>query len=171
LFVTPVSFQLSTISKEEMMSHSIIGLAETVEQSVHEHISESYGDDGGFELPAACLFGVETDADGKFVDFSFVTAQPDVYELLDRPASELSSTFTTFALVTTGRAAPLNDDGGVDGAPSKHPMRRRVRLVITANIDGVASVLRFEDDKESPIVDPGQATGSLAEAVMNFVAH
>jgi hypothetical protein len=152
-----------------MMSNSIISLAEAVEQSVHESISDSYGDDGGFELPSACLFGIETDADGKFVDFSYVDAQSDVYELLNRRASELT-TFTTFALVTTGWAAPLKDNGELDGAPSAHPERRRVRLCVTANIDGVASVLRFEDDQDSPIVDPGQATGSLAEAVMNFVA-
>jgi hypothetical protein len=171
LFVTPVSFQLSTISKEEMMTQSIIGLAETVEENVHEHITSAYGEGGGFELPAASLFGVELDAEGNFVDTCYVTAHPDVYDLLERPASELSTTFTTFAIVTTGWAAPLNDDGEVDGAPSKHPKRRRVRLVITANIDGVASVLRFEDDSDNVIVDPGQGTGSLAEAVMNFVAN
>ena len=148
------------------MTQSIIGLAETVEENVHEHITKAYGEGGGFELPAASLFGIETDSDGKFVD-----AHPDVYDLLHLPASELLTTFTTFAVVTTGWAAPLNNDGEVDGAPSKHPERRRVRLVITANIDGVASVLRFEDDSDNVIVDPGQATGSLAEAVLNFVAN
>lgn len=153
------------------MTQSIIGLAETVEENVHEHITKAYGEGGGFELPAASLFGIETDSDGKFVDISYVYAHPDVYDLLHLPASELLTTFTTFAVVTTGWAAPLNDNGEADGAPSKHPERRRVRLVITANIDGVASVLRFEDDSDNVIVDPGQATGSLAEAVLNFVAN
>jgi len=33
---------------------------------------------------------------------------------------------------------------------------------------GVASVLRFRDDAETPILDAGEARGPLAEAVAGF---
>jgi hypothetical protein len=76
--------------------------------------------------------------------------------------------FDAAAIVTTGWAAPLNADGSVDGPPSQHEQRRRVRLVVVVADNGVASVLRFEDEPDEVVTDPGSATGSLAEAINRF---
>jgi hypothetical protein len=76
--------------------------------------------------------------------------------------------FDAAAIVTTGWAAPLGPDGTVDGAPSEHALRRRVRLVVVVADHGVASVLRFADDPDEVVTDPGSATGSLADAITRF---
>ncbi|MFN5601298.1 MAG: hypothetical protein ACK48T_04130, partial [Acidimicrobiaceae bacterium] len=89
-------------------------------------------------------------------------------ELLDSPSSALARMFDAAAIVTTGWAAPLGPDGTVDGAPSEHALRRRVRLVVVVADHGVASVLRFADDPDDVVTDPGSATGSLADAITRF---
>jgi hypothetical protein len=40
--------------------------------------------------------------------------------------------------------------------------------VIVVGDAGVASVLRFADDAESPILDAGEAKGPLADAVAGY---
>ncbi len=124
-----------------------------------------------FSLDGAQLYGVTVDNDDS-VSLVMIDSDPDVYDLLSIPASFRTSTFKTYALLTTGWAAPLNSDGEIDGAPSEHEMRRRVRLAVVASADdSVCSVLRFEDDPEETILDEGKATGSLANAVSHFVTN
>lgn len=95
---------------------------------------------------------------------------PDVYMLIDSLNDDkilANTSFDYFALLTTGWAAPLDSDGNVDGAPSKHPERRRVSLLITVDADNnnsIVSAIKFADD-DNVIFDYGGATGSLAEAV------
>lgn len=151
------------------MSQSIISVAEEVENILNSQLADQF--DNPFSIPSSRMYGVSVNDDGIITDLHFVESHPDIYDLLDKPASERNLSFTTFALVTTGWAAPLNADGEVDGAPSEHPGRRRVRLIITANLDGVASVLRFEDDSEDIVVDPGSATGALADALTRFLTR
>jgi hypothetical protein len=69
------------------------------------------------------------------------------------------------AMVCTGWAAPLGENGEVEGAPSKHPKRRRVVLfnVITPSAD-VASRLLMGDDEPTDDTD-GSGTGALADAL------
>ena len=102
----------------------------------------------------------------------------DVYELLeDRKTLTAIGNADTFSVLTCGWAAPLakddNDDDQV--APSQHPERRRVRLVVTATTSGVASVLRFKDKPNEKTIDEGTARGTLADAIQNLmqevVAH
>jgi hypothetical protein len=76
--------------------------------------------------------------------------------------------FDAAAVVTTGWAAPLAADGTIEGAPSEHAERRRVRLIVVVADNGVASALRFADEPDDVITDPGSATGSLAEAINRF---
>lgn len=121
-----------------------------------------------FELSGARLYGVN--CAGRPADepnMCFLVQHPDVYELLDAPSSALARMFDAAAIVTTG-IAPLNADGSVDGPPSQHEQRRRVRLVVVVADNGVASVLRFEDEPDEVVADPGSATGSLAEAINRF---
>ena len=92
----------------------------------------------------------------------------DAFELLDAPSSALARMFDAAAIVTTGWAAPLRPDGTIEGAPSEHALRRRVRLVVVVADNGVASALRFADEPDEVVTDPGSATGSLAEAITRF---
>ena len=91
----------------------------------------------------------------------------DVYDMLEsKQAQRLATKFGTITIVTAGWAAPLQTD--FDGPPSEHPERRRVRLAITANKSGVATVLRFSDTPDEIVEDDGAAKGSLADAITNL---
>lgn len=122
-----------------------------------------------FELQGARLYGVNVAQHGaEHPNLCLIAQHPDVYELLDAPSSALARMFDAAAIVTTGWAAPLASDGSVQGPPSRHAMRRRVRLTVAVADNGVASVLRFGDDPDQVVTDPGSATGSLAEAISRF---
>ena len=96
----------------------------------------------------------------------------NVYELLEnrKTITDIGNA-ESFTVLTCGWAAPLakddNDDDQVE--PSKHPERRRVRLAVSVNRSGVASVLRFQDNPNETIVDEGTARGSLADAVKQLM--
>ena len=92
----------------------------------------------------------------------------DVYELLKSSETlKIVKNNEFFTILTCGWAAPISEVD--DFAPSESPNRRRVRLVVGANISGVASVLRFQDKPNETIVDEGAARGTLADAVQKLV--
>jgi hypothetical protein len=148
-------------------------LASAVEERIHHMV-------GSFHLDNARLYGVtvvDADAvrahgedgdDDSAFRLSAIAEHPDIYELLTEPTSALGRMFDAVAVVTTGWAAPLGPDGEPDGPPSLSPARRRVRLCVVVSDAGTASALRFADDADSVVIDPGQATGSLADAVARF---
>lgn len=140
----------------------IMDIAQGVESKLHELLDT-------FELPGARLYGINcADCPSTQPNLCSLAQHPDVYELLDSPSSALARMFDAAAIVTTGWAAPLGPDGSIDGAPSEHELRRRVRLVVVVADHGVASVLRFADQPDDVVTDPGSATGSLADAITNF---
>lgn len=140
----------------------IMEVAVVVEDKIHQSLDS-------FELSGARLYGVNcADRTAATTSLCFLASHPDVYALLDAPSSALARMFDAAAVVTTGWAAPLAADGTVDGAPSEHALRRRVRLVVTVADQGVASVLRFADAPDDVVTDPGSATGSLADAITRF---
>ena len=146
----------------ETMDNEIMGIAEEAESLIHRVLTSTISDP--FAPAGARLYGVENG------EVFYISQHPDVYDLLeDANNREKALAYPHVAVVTAGWAAPLNADGEVEGAPSAHPMRRRVRLVVVANAEGVASVLRFQDDSDNTVLDPGQATGSLADAIRRFV--
>ena len=124
------------------------------------------------------MFGIETADNTKAGLYSvrgentmLVAEHGDVYEMLDTVEATAVAMLSDAVVVhTNGWASPLPEDGdeyeGV--APSKHPQRRRVRLLVVAKAGETASVLRFTDDWANPIFDEGQATGSLADAVQSL---
>ena len=105
------------------------------------------------------------------IDIKDIAQHPDVYMLIDQLNDDkrlANNSFDYFCLLTTGWAAPLNEDGEVRGAPSKHPERKRVSLLITADLNNnndIISAIKFHDDEADLVFDYGQATGSLAEAI------
>lgn len=146
----------------------VLAAATTVEQHIHRLIDS-------FEMSGARIYGVTIDDVERLHEehndalrVSFLAQHPDVYELLQAPTSSLGRMFHAAAIVTTGWAAPLGPDGSVEGAPSEHVLRRRVRLVVVVCDAGVASVIRFEDAPDDVVVDDGSATGSLAEAIHSY---
>ena len=106
------------------------------------------------------------------LEFKIIGENQDIYELIYNLTLDKTHTNSNYVtLKTTGWAAPLNEDGEVDGAPSEHPKRRRVRLFVSVDVDNknvVGSSLKFDDDEEV-IYDFNTATGSLAEAMMMLV--
>ena len=71
---------------------------------------------------------------------------------------------SAFVVVTTGWGAPLGEDGKINGAPSAHPERRRLRVACCYAEDGTRiSRLDFGDDGETTETDDG--SGQLAEAL------
>jgi hypothetical protein len=147
--------------REQIME--IMELAERVESEVNNTL--------GFDLKQALLVSV---TDGLFgVELSAPLTHGDVYELLESEASmELAKRSEYVAIVTCGWAAPIREDDDDDNqvAPSQHPARRRVRLVVLANRSSVSSVLRFSDTPDEVVTDAGKATGSLADAIHQLIS-
>ena len=142
--------------------HDIMSTAVAAEEKLHGILDT-------FELAGARLYGINV---GDGIEPQpvpcYLAQHPDVYELLEAPSSALARMFHAAAIVTTGWAAPLDPDGQVQGPPSAHAQRRRVRLTVLVSNSGVASVLRFADEPDDVVTDPGSATGSLAEAITRF---
>lgn len=148
-----------------------IELAGKVEAHLHTLLKGTGGNSNPYALEGAHLYGVALgDGDGE-IAITLIDTHPDVYDLLDSTENALvASGFAYTLVVTTGWASPLNENGEVEGRPSEHAQRRRVRLSIVANYESVASVLRFADDPDNVVTDAGEATGSLNDAIRNFVA-
>ena len=145
-----------------------VEIAEQIEKEIHSLLSK--GDEPTpFVMEGAHLFGVDYTAEGA-PKLMFIESHPDVYDLLANDYNALvASAYAWTLVVTTGWDAPLNANGNIDQPPSQHAERRRVRLTCIANRQSVASVLRFADQPDDVITDEGGASGSLADAIQQFV--
>jgi len=148
---------------------SVLETAEKTEQRIHEMLGEA------FDLPKAVIYSVKTKPSNELEVVKRHDCG-DVYDLLsDEYTLSVTKNSEYIAVLTCGWAAPLdteqdeNDDDIV--APSQHPLRRRVRLMVLASRDGVASVLRFSDSPNETVTDNGKARGSLADAVLKLFAQ
>ena len=127
----------------------------------------------GFHMPAARLYGIvvndldRLDDDHAAARTSFITEDRDTYALLTGSAAVLARSFDAAAVVTTGWAAPMLPDGSMTHRPSRHPERRRVRAVAVVDSEGVASVLRFEDQPEVSTAMP-TGDGAMVEALVRM---
>jgi hypothetical protein len=122
------------------------------------------------EITNAQAYGIKSNEDN--MSSILVSNCADVYDLIDEiDADKLQTNYNYFSILTTGWAAPLGKNGEVEGAPSEHKDRRRVTLVVGIDIDNkalVGSALKFDDDDEM-VFDFGDATGSLATAILNLL--
>lgn len=92
----------------------------------------------------------------------------DIYELLESEntiTKIIKNNPNEFVILTCGWAAPLDTESDDNTPPSQHSRKRRVRLVVGATKDGVASVLRFQDNPDEVVTDENTARGSLADAI------
>jgi hypothetical protein len=147
-------------------------IARLVEARLHDTLPDAVPDP--FLLPRCRLLGVaiiDPDrllaCDDSALRLDFLGDARNVYDLLDSAAGAIARLYDAAVLLTTGWAAPLDADGRLAGRPSSHPQRRRIRLVVAVDDDGVSSVLRFADDPGRP-VDPGAGEGMLAESLTDL---
>jgi hypothetical protein len=144
-----------------------VEIASVVEAKLHDKLATETSNP--FGLPASRLYGVTVTTDEQ-TETTLLASHPDVYELLGSSDLSFAGMFQFVALVTTGWAAPLDNNGEIEGAPSEHAERRRVRLLVLANRDGMGSVIRFEDNDET-VTDAGNATGMLEVAISDFARN
>jgi hypothetical protein len=118
------------------------------------------------EARTASVLAVTNATPGKRRTHSEIVAAPDVYQALDETARKTPADANALAVITCGWAAPTDDDETQDIAPSLHPKRQRVCLVVTHHLDTgeTVSAIRFAN-KRGTMVDYGQARGTLAEAI------
>ena len=149
---------------------TLLEVTERAEGVVHNAFSLK-GESFGFDLPNAMLVGIKLDENGNLADVQpEVASHGDVYQLLDSVKPSLVKGFDALAIVTCGWAAPISEgQSEPDGAPSEHPDRRRVRLFVCATRSEMVSVLRFQDEADTPILDAGEARGPLAEAIADLM--
>jgi len=119
----------------------------------------------GYDSKRAVLFAVLSSTNGV-ITLSQISENGDVYELLrDKESVTALAKHDQVLVATCGWAAPVENDGDDEIAPSVHPKRRRVRLACFLSDDGVASVMRFSDTPDETVTDEGNAKGSLADAL------
>lgn len=109
-------------------------------------------------LPEAGLYGVLETGDTFKIGSGF-----DVYYLLSHHIFKSPLKIKGLAISTSGWAAPLKNDGSVEGLPSEHAERRRVLLVALVTAQEIMSAIRFANDDEITFDTEGQ--GALAEAL------
>ena len=91
-------------------------------------------------------------------------AEGEPYELASSVAALAIEHHDAVALVTYGWGAPLPAPGSDGPNPSRHPDRRRVRVVTVALDDGaVACAVRWTSNGAA--LDPGPVIGRLAETL------
>jgi hypothetical protein len=119
---------------------------------------------------AAYAYGITIGTDG--LKIKVIGKNADIYDLIENLSDmELADSFNYLGVITYGWAAPLNNDGGMNGAPSEHKDRRRVKLISAISYDEseiIGSVMYFKDNDEV-IYDYNTATGSLAYALEGLV--
>jgi hypothetical protein len=119
---------------------------------------------------SAVAYGINNDSDN--LNCEIIVRSLDVYDLIESLESfNKTKSFDYLSIITWGWAAPLDSDGNIDGAPSKHPQKRRVKLIISgSNTEKglIGSILNFSDQPDEPIFDYGDATGSLNDAFIEF---
>lgn len=98
-------------------------------------------------------------------NYHLIDVSPDVYSMLESDY-DLKSYYAAI-IHTTGWAAPLDSEGEIDVAPSKHSKAKRVSLVVCVNDKSIVSVLSFSGSSEID-VDNGTATGALSDAILAF---
>ena len=123
-------------------------------------------EDTDFDLAGARIFYID-----KNDHISSHSIHHDVYDRLNLITKHPIPDCQILGIETCGRAAPLDQDGNPDGAPSEHPARRRVRMITVADLRlNTASMIVFEDDPNNPTFDEdGDGIGSLADGLRRVV--
>jgi hypothetical protein len=155
------------LEKETEMTLSLSTIATEAELFVNDFLTAFDQDSQPDSM--AQLFTVRP-SENEGVVVELVSSHPDVYELIDEVIAETPFSVRSsdiLAILTSGWAAPLNANGEVEGMPSEHPQRRRVRLMACVRRSDLkmVSIVRFTETDETQM-DEGSATGALADAML-----
>ena len=139
---------------------------ERIEKAIHALLALVCEDP--LELPEAVLLGMRFHED---VSLSFIASSGDVYKLLGDAGNKLeASLFDAVAVVFCGWGAPIDPTGDISElvAPSASPDRVRVRVTLTAGVDGARSSVRFANKPDKVLFDDGR--GAIGDALLDFWA-
>jgi len=137
----------------------------TIIQEIQDQI------DYEFDSKYAKVFGIMLN-DNLDIQFEPIKTSADVYELINDSPEVFAAVneYDLITIATCGWAAPIDKDNNNEVAPSKHPERRRVRLLTTANTNSqFGSSIAFNDNPNEPVYDFGKAKGALADAIMELI--
>ena len=115
--------------------------------------------DNCFRKMEAELYGV-TDEE----QFVKIASAKDVYALLEVTYFAPHNKYIGIAIHVTGLASPFDEDDPTP--PSERDDSRRVSLVTITTEGGMGSALAFSDTEEI-ITDEGEASGGLADALLD----
>ena len=141
----------------------------TVVENIHNTVNYS------FDSKHCEAFGVLIDKDLN-VQIEKIDSSTDIYDMLDTDNDNLLNQINKYDMVsfaTNGWAAPIakdNDDEYSDVAPSQHPERRRVKMVIFSDKFGQQmSAISFRNENDEYVLDDylfdDSGTGSLSNAI------
>jgi len=138
---------------------------------ITQNINKAVGID--FNKGKAIAYGVLVNDDLN-VQLEQIGSNGDIYDMLnDNPAIAIQvKNYDFITIESCGWAAPIKDGNDEDNdlAPSQHPQKRRVRLLVSANTSlQFGSSITFNDDLDNPVYDYGNARGALAEAIEDFI--
>ena len=124
-----------------------------------------------FDCKNAKVFGVMLN-DNLDIEIKPIKTGVDVYDLISDSVEvfEAVNKYDLITVATCGWAAPIGNDNDDETPPSKHPERRRVRLLTSANTNyQIGSSISFKDNPDEPVFDYGNAKGSLADAITELI--
>lgn len=115
-----------------------------------------------FQMEQATLYAFNFTPSGEMYG-DFGLRDFDIYDLLEsETAKRIARTNDFVGIATTGNARPIDSD------PDDESDVRRCRLFCVVSREGIVSVLRFEDTPTEELIDEGEATGSLRDALLEL---
>jgi hypothetical protein len=160
----------SRLQKEQKKMKNGITYSEKFDQTLREidqAIADKLGD--SFEQSPALLFAIDY-VRGEVPVIKQIAEEVDVYEMLDDTFNAVmlyETGYSGFAISTVGWAAPITAEEDEEIAPSKHPQRKRVRLMTLCHRGQMGSSIRFKGEQDVTY-DQGNARGSLASAMRDM---
>ncbi len=136
-------------------------------REIDQAIADKLGD--SFEQSPAILFAIDY-VRGEVPVIKQIAEETDVYEMLDDTFNAVmlyETGYSGFAISTVGWAAPITKEEDEEIAPSKHPQRKRVRLMTLCHRGQMGSTIRFKGEQDVTY-DQGNARGSLASAMRDM---
>ena len=130
--------------------------------------------DYDFVQERAKLFGVLAKNDEFYIEP--LASHSDIYDLIDYSNTDICDAIMDYDVIivgTLGWAAPLKETEDETIAPSQHPEKRRVRLMLFLTKDGLFnSAVAFRDEGiENSIFEEDGMAGTLYDAIMNTIEY
>lgn len=140
-------------------------LFEQIARNVHNDIDEFR------QEKKASLIGIKMSEEG--VSYEPISANGDIYRLLESNSAmkkTKDNEYDLIAVLTSGWAAPNNDDDKYNNIPpSEHPERKRVKMTLVGNTSVQYGSILSINGREEDMFDYMTAQGSLADTFTQFM--